>query len=175
MKKLTASVVGGGNGGKLSLKALANSEYFELVAVTDLRSDVRGQLKQIFPGIRTYATHEEMFADSPTDVVCVSTWPPSHEEVAMDALKLPLKGILVEKPLGHTAALGRKILEAVKAKQIPMAVPHGLLAKRTPLEIIERVHKGEIGALKLVEIQNTRPPSESSTDPLPNRNVPIHH
>ena len=35
-----------------------------------------------------------------------------------------------------------------------MAVPHGLLAKKTPLEIIERVQGGEIGDLKLVEIQN---------------------
>ena len=73
----------------------------------------------------------------------------------MDALRLPLKGILVEKPLGHTAASGRRILEAIKAKGLPMAVPHGLLAKRTPTEIIERVQRGEIGDLKLVEIQNS--------------------
>jgi len=36
-----------------------------------------------------------------------------------------------------------------------MAVPHGLLVNGTPLEIVVRVRGGEIGALKLVEIQNT--------------------
>ena len=36
----------------------------------------------------------------------------------MDALVLPLKGILVEKPLGHTAASGRRLLEAIKEKEI---------------------------------------------------------
>jgi predicted dehydrogenase len=36
-----------------------------------------------------------------------------------------------------------------------MAVPHGLLVNQTPCEIIDRVQRGEIGPLKLVEIQNT--------------------
>ncbi|CAN5704544.1 hypothetical protein BH10CHL1_BH10CHL1_28470 [soil metagenome] len=154
MKKLTASVVGGGMGGQLSLNALAASEQFELLAAADLRADVRENMAAKHAGLRTFENHLEMFAACPTDVVCVSTYPPSHEAVTLDALKLlPLAGILVEKPLGHTVASGRRILEAIKAKQLPMAVPHGLLAKRTSLEVIERVHAGEIGDLKLVEIQ----------------------
>ena len=153
MQKLTASVVGGGAGGRLSLAALARSERFELVAAADLNPQVCQALEQEYPGLRTFPSHQKMFAACPTDVVCVSTYPPSHEAVTMDALKLPLKGILVEKPLGHTAASGRRILEAIKARNLPMAVPHGLLAKATPLEIIARVQRGEIGELKLVEIQ----------------------
>jgi hypothetical protein len=78
----------------------------------------------------------------PTDVVCVSTYPPSHEEVALSALNLPLKAILVEKPLGHSAVFGRRILESVKRRNIPMATPHGLMVKRCPLEIIERTQNG---------------------------------
>ena len=35
-----------------------------------------------------------------------------------------------------------------------MATPHGLMVKRCSLEIIERVQNGEIGALKLIEIQS---------------------
>lgn len=154
--KLTASVVGGGSGGTLSMRALRNSDRFELVAVADLKQDVREKLAEEFPGIRTYASHEAMFSDAPTDVVCVSTYPPTHEPITLDALALPLKGILVEKPLGHTAASGRRTLAAVKQRGLPMAVPHGLLVNQTPCEIIARVQAGEIGALKLVEIQNTK-------------------
>jgi len=84
----------------------------------------------------------------------VSTYPPSHELVTLAALKLALKAILVEKPLGHSVASGRRILEAVKQRRIPMAVPHGLMVKRCPLEIIGRTKNGEIGELKLVEIQS---------------------
>lgn len=154
MKKLTASVVGGGMGGQLSLNALAASEQFALVAAADLNPDVRQALATKYAGLRVFENHREMFTACPTDVVCVSTYPPSHETVTLDALALlPLTGVLVEKPLGHTVASGRRILEAIKAKNLPMAVPHGLVAKRTPLEIIQRVQQGEIGDLKLVEIQ----------------------
>jgi len=152
-EKLTASVVGGGGGGQLSMKPLIQSDRFDFVAATDLRLETCKVLEQKFPGIRTFTDHREMFAQCPTDIVCVSTWPASHEEVTMDALKLPLKGILVEKPLGHTAASGRRILEAIRTRKIPMAVPHGLLGNDTPLEIITRVRRGDIGDLKLVEIQ----------------------
>ena len=151
--KLTASVVGGGMGGRLSLVALAASDLFNLMAVADLREDVRHQLSIDFPGIRTFDSHQAMFAELPTDVVCVSTYAPSHEEITASALELPLKGILVEKPLGHTAASGRRLVDAVKARKLPMAVPHGMLAKRTPMEIIERTQAGEIGDLRLVEIE----------------------
>jgi predicted dehydrogenase len=154
--QFTASVVGGGAGGKLSMTALRNSERFELVAAADLKPEVCEALAAQFPGIRTFTSHQEMFTACPTDVVCVSTYAPSHEAVAMDALRLPLRGILVEKPLGHTVASGRRILEAVRRKQIPMAVPHGLLVRQTPLEVIARVQRGEIGELKLVEIQCRR-------------------
>ncbi|MDQ3328534.1 MAG: Gfo/Idh/MocA family oxidoreductase [Chloroflexota bacterium] len=153
MDSLSASVVGGGTGGRLSLRALADSPLFDLAAVADLRPEVRQDLAAEYPGIETYPTHEEMFAARPTDVVCVSTYPPSHEPITLDALRLPLRGILIEKPLGHTVASGRRILQAVKARGLPMAVPHGLLAKRAPLEILERVRAGEIGDLRLVEIQ----------------------
>ena len=151
--KLTACVVGGGGGGKLSMKALTASDRFEFVAAADINPAACRDLEAAFPGIRTFGGHREMFAQCPTDVVCVSTWAPSHEEVTVDALGLPLKGILVEKPLGHTAASGRRLLEAIKRKGLPMAVPHGLLANGTALEIISRVRRGDIGDLKLVEIQ----------------------
>ncbi|AZN39971.1 Gfo/Idh/MocA family protein [Paenibacillus albus] len=156
MNKLTAAVVGGGAGGQLSMNALHLSEKYELVAAADLRPEVCEKLKQKYPGLRTYTSHTEMFEDCPTDVVCVSTFPPSHEAVTLDALAaLPqLKGIVVEKPLGDTVASGRRILSEIQKRNLPMAVPHGLLVKATPLEIIERVQRGEIGELKLVEIQN---------------------
>ncbi len=153
-RPLTAAVVGGGAGGQLSLNALRQSPLFELVAAADLRPEVCDTLRQNYPGLRTFENHHALFDACPVDVVCVSTFPPSHEEVTLDALQtLPLRGILVEKPLGHTAASGRRLLDAIKARNLPMVVPHNLLALATPLAIIERVRSGDIGDLKLMEIQ----------------------
>jgi predicted dehydrogenase len=154
VNRLTVSVVGGGVGGRLSLNAAHCSEHYEVVALTDLRAEVGLELGRIFPGLQFFTDYREMFRVCPTDIVCVSTYPPSHEEVALEALSLPLKAILVEKPLAHCVASGRHILESVKRRNIPMATPHGLMVKRCSLEIIERTQNGEIGELKLIEIQS---------------------
>jgi predicted dehydrogenase len=155
MKPLTASVVGGGQGGRLSMLALAKSERFQLVAATDVRHAVCEQLKTEFPGLQCFNAHAEMFRNIPTDVVCVSTWAPSHKQVALDALANPLKGILVEKPLGDTAQAGHDIVDAVRTRNLPMAVPHGLLVAPHAQEILTRVHSGDIGQLTLVEIESS--------------------
>ena len=156
MRKYSAAVVGGGSGGRLSLTALSRSPRFELVAAADLRPEVCAELKMQYPGVETFQSHREMFKSRPTDIVCVSTFPPSHRDVTVDALSLPLKGILVEKPLGDTAGAGREILARIRERGLPMAVPHGLLVAPHALEILQRVHAGEIGQLMLVEIENSR-------------------
>jgi GFO/IDH/MocA oxidoreductase family protein len=96
---LSASVIGGGVGGRLSLNALRSSPQFSLVAAADLKSEIRNALERDFPGLKTFASHEQMLSRYPTDVVCVSTYAPSHEPVVRDVLRLAsLRGILVEKP-----------------------------------------------------------------------------
>ena len=152
----TAAVIGGGVGGKLSLDALAASPRFQPVAVADLRPEVRAELEQRYPGIRTYATYGELFANQPVDVVCVSTYASSHCEVALAALELPLKGILVEKPLGDTTAAGQTILDRIRSLTLPVVVPHGLLVANHSRQILESVRGGEIGQLRLVEIESNK-------------------
>lgn len=150
----TAAVIGGGFGGRLSLDALKNSARYQLVAAADLRAETRAALEKDYPGLRTFATPAELFEKCPVDVVCVSTYPPSHEEVSMAALALPgLKGILVEKPLADTAAGGRRILDAIEKRGVPTVVPHNLRTLATPLDIIRRVKAGEIGELRTIEVQ----------------------
>jgi predicted dehydrogenase len=155
-KKLTASVVGGGWGGTLNLTGLSNSDRYEVVAAADVKPEVCTTLEEQYPGLQTFTDHREMFEACPTEVVCVATYAPTHEAITMDALKLPLKGICVEKPLGASVAEGRRILEAIKARRLPMAVPHPLLAEALPMEIIKRVQQGDIGRLRLVEVEQNK-------------------
>ena len=152
-RQYTAAVIGAGAGGKASMAALSASPRFSLVAVADIHAEARMAVQQLYPGVRTFPDHAELFAACPTDIVCVSTWPPSHLEVTQAALQLPLKAILVEKPLADNFAIGRRILELIRARNLPMAVPHGLLVADHSTQILQRVHGGEIGELKLVEIQ----------------------
>jgi len=154
MIPLRSAVIGGGAGGRLSMSALAKSTVFELVAVADIRPEVCRILKEEYPGLRTFPDHQSLFAECPVDVICVSTYAPTHELVTLDALAtLPLKGLLVEKPLGHTVASAHRLLKAIRERGLPVVVPHNLLTSPTSLAVIEKVRAGAIGELKLVEIQ----------------------
>ncbi len=152
-RQFTAAVIGAGAGGKASMAALSASPRFNLVAVADIQPEARADVHAMYPGVCTFPDFSELFAACPTDIVCVSTWPPSHLKVTQAAMQLSLKGILVEKPLAASHAVGRRILELIRARNLPMAVPHGLLVADHSTQILQRVHCGEIGELKLVEIQ----------------------
>ncbi len=147
-------MVGCGAGGTFSLDALVTSDRFALVAACDQAEAARQRVGDQY-NVPTFASHEAMFGECPTDIVCVSTWAPSHGPITLDALALPLTGILVEKPLGDTTSAGRELLDAIRTRSIPVCVPHGLLYLEHAAEILRRVHNGEIGDLKLVEIQCT--------------------
>jgi predicted dehydrogenase len=148
-----AAVVGAGTGGTLSMRALTASERYQLVAVADIDDGALARAREVCPGFETYNDHREMFAAHELDVVCVSTWPPTHRAVTEDALALPLKGILVEKPLADNWRDGRAIVDRVRAQGLPLAVPHGLLVADHARQILDLVRQGRIGALRLVEIE----------------------
>ncbi len=59
----------------------------------------------------------------------------------------------MEKPLADTADGGRRILTAIEKRGVPTVVPHNLRTLATPLEIVRRVKAGEIGELRLIEVQ----------------------
>lgn len=151
----TAAVIGAGSGGKLSLKALDASERYRLVAVADISPQAREEVAALYPGVRTYASHDALLSDVQPDVLCASTWPPSHRAVVDAALAHGLRGILVEKPLAGVWADGRAILDAIRARQLPLVTPHGLLVANHVAEIMDRVRSGEVGSLQLIEIQCT--------------------
>lgn len=153
---LTGAVVGAGMGGRLSLAALQRSPHFELVAVADIRAEALETARQMYPHLRTFQDPVAMFAACPVDVVCISAPPPTHEALAAAALALPLKGILVEKPLGHNWKSGTAVLKAIQSRRLPLAVPHGLLVQNTPRHVLQHLQAGAIGRIVLIEIQCTR-------------------
>jgi predicted dehydrogenase len=147
------AVIGAGSGGKLSIRGTAASSRYELVAIADMRSEARASVEAEFPGVQTFADHQSLLAVCEVDVVCVSTWPPSHLSITEDALASGLKGIVVEKPLGDTYAAGAGVMAAIRQAHVPMVVPHGLLVADHGRRVLDVVAGGAIGTLKLVEIE----------------------
>ncbi|MGN6126775.1 MAG: Gfo/Idh/MocA family protein [Humibacter sp.] len=155
--RLTATVVGAGAGGMLSIEALLESSRFELVGVADLSPAARERIAVRTDGtVPTFESHEEMFRAAPADVICVSTYAPTHLPITRTALQTPgLRGLLVEKPLGDTAVAGAEVLSIVRESGLPVVVPHGLMAQSGALEVVEKVRSGAIGRLRFVEMECT--------------------
>lgn len=155
--RLTATVVGAGAGGTLSIDALIASDRFDLVGVADMSESSRSRIIEKTSGaVPTYASYQEMFEACPSDVVCVSTYAPTHLEITRAALATGnVRGMLVEKPLGESTTAGRRIVNLLKTNNLPLVVPHGLMAQSAALEIIARVKAGAIGDLRLVEMECT--------------------
>jgi predicted dehydrogenase len=155
--RLTATVIGAGAGGTLSIDALVASERYDLVGVADLSPASRERIEQRTGGtVPTFESYEEMLVAAPSDVVCVSTYAPSHLPITRAVLEAGrVRGMLVEKPLGEKTEFGRQILTLFRERRIPLVVPHGLMAQSAALQIIERVRSGLLGELRVVEMECT--------------------
>ena len=154
---LSASVVGGGVGGRLSLKALAASDRYRLVAATDLRPDVlAGSGARLRRACAPLPTTGRCSQHCPTDVVCVSTYPPSHEaDHARRAWRCRSKAFWSRSRSGIPPRPAAASSRPSGAAGCRWPYPMGCWPRRAPLEIIDRVQGGEIGELALVEIQCT--------------------
>lgn len=152
---LRAVVVGAGTGGTLSIDALKRSSEYELAGIADVSEASLKRVRERFPYVATSTDHAQLFADIEPDVVCVSTWAPSHADITAAALGAGARGLLVEKPLGDNVANGRRVIELTRAAHVPFVVPHGLMAQAAPLEIIARVTSGQLGRLSLVEMESS--------------------
>ena len=153
MRPLRAGVVGAGGGGMLSIKALELSERFELVGVADISEAARagavaeGVTAQMFPDAAA------LLEGAGPEVVCVSTFAPSHSEIVGQALDAGVRGVLLEKPVALDWASGRATLDRLKAQGIPVVVPHGLLVRPASRKVLDHILAGDLGHLELVEIE----------------------
>jgi predicted dehydrogenase len=154
VEPLSALVVGAGSGGTGSIRALAESPRYTLRGVADISPAARQRVAAAHPDVAVFADHREALQTLQPDVVCVSTWPPSHVPVALDALAAgSLRGLLLEKPIADTWRDGRRLVDELRRRRMPCVVPHGLVVSSPGRAVIEQVRDGAIGALRLVWIE----------------------
>ena len=154
VEPLSALVVGAGSGGTGSIRALAASPRYVLRGVADIALAARQRVAVAHPDVALFADHRVALQTLRPDVVCVSTWPPSHAAVTRDALAAgSLRGLLLEKPISDTWRAGRKLVDELRRRKLPCVVPHGLVVSTQGRAVIDQVRHGAIGALRLVWIE----------------------
>lgn len=141
---MNIGIIGAGFFGEVHAQALQQIDGLRLVAASRSNEQALKQFVDRYGG-RPYLSHQELLADPDVEAVVIATPHATHAEIAV-AAALAGKHILLEKPMAHDLAGCERILGAVAAAGVKLAlghVTHFSRAYRIAKEIIE---SGEVGA-----------------------------
>lgn len=121
MKEMNVAVIGLGWMGKVHLRNYSQMSKVNVVGVMDLDSSVLEEVGMTYD-VPLFTKLDALLDQKPDAVsVCVPTV--HHHVTAMAVIERGIP-LLVEKPLAASAAEGREIVEAAKARSVPLMVGH---------------------------------------------------
>ena len=141
---LKVGVIGLGRFGALHLRAWAAIGAAEVVAVSSRSVERARELAERWSIPRTYTDWHDLVTDGDLDVVDVVTDWRRHAGPTIAALQAG-KHVLVEKPVATTLEDADRMLEAWRTSGRALMVGHMLRFDPRYVQLVERVHAGELG------------------------------
>lgn len=141
----TAAVIGCGDVSAVHLEAVAKLNGATLVAVCDADPQRLASAMAAW-GVPGYADHLALIEAARPDVVHICTPHDQHAAVAADCLERGVN-VIVEKPLAHTLAEGRRLVEAASAGRAKIAVCFQNRYNATSQAMHALLSSGELGAV----------------------------
>ena len=124
MRKLNVAIIGQGRSGKnihgVYFRSQDNTHY-EVKYVVDADEFRRGVAEEIYPGCKTFARYEELFALDDVDLVVNASYSEMHYPITRELL-LHGKNVLVEKPFGRTRYECDELLKIAAEQGVTLAV-----------------------------------------------------
>lgn len=150
MKKLRVGIIGCGgianNKHFPSLKAV--SEKCEMVAFCDIIEERATKAAKEFgsEGAKVYTDYNELLKDETIDVVHVLTPNVSHSPIAVAAFEAG-KHVLCEKPMAHTAADAKKMIDAWKKSGKKFTIGYQNRFREEVRALHQSCENGELGEI----------------------------
>lgn len=120
-KPIKILVVGCGNMGTSHATAYHHMPDFEICGLVS-RGESKNKLnKKLGANYPLFEDYEEALALTKPDAICISTYPDSHEEIALKALSSDCH-IFIEKPLADTIEGSERIIKLAKKKNKKVVV-----------------------------------------------------
>ncbi|MEM2094159.1 MAG: Gfo/Idh/MocA family oxidoreductase [Candidatus Bathyarchaeia archaeon] len=148
MDKVGFGVIGAGFWGKNHSRVLAELPNTELVAVCDIDSSRAQEVARKY-GAEWYTNLEEFLKRTDVGAVCVCTPTTTHATVSLAALSRG-KHLLIEKPIADSVESARKIVNAVRRRDLLVMV--GFIERFNPgLQRLKNlIESGALGDIVLV-------------------------
>jgi predicted dehydrogenase len=127
--KINVLIVGCGNMGTSHARAYQKLEDFNIVGVVSRGPESRGRLSKELGGVDKYGNYEEALAATKPNAVCISTYPSTHAEYAIEALEAGAH-VFVEKPIAETVEDAEAVVKA--AQKVGKKVVVGYILRHHP-------------------------------------------
>ena len=118
-------VIGYGSIGRLHLRVVSN--HYDAFGVVDLDQKAIDRAEQDYPGsitARSLSDLDAMGWDWDGTTAVIANWGPVHGSTVDQLLSLGVKRLICEKPLAHSVAVGRRMIEEAERHSALLAVHH---------------------------------------------------
>jgi len=152
MEIVKISQIGVGYWGPNLLRNLVANKHCQVKMVVDLSEDRRNFVRSLYPSIITTDQIDDVFNNTETDAVVVSTPVATHFGLTMKALESG-KHVLVEKPMAATVAEVQQIGKLAEEKGLIAMVGHTFLFNSAVRHVKTLIDSGELGDIRYIYSQ----------------------
>ncbi|CCQ47549.1 oxidoreductase, NAD-binding Rossmann fold family protein [Pseudarthrobacter siccitolerans] len=142
---IRAAVIGCGDVSTVHFEAVAKLDGAELVGVCDPHSERLAAAAELY-GVPGFTDHQSLLDAVRPEVVHICTPHNQHASIAADCLEQGVN-VIVEKPLAHTLAEGRRLVDAASKGKAKIAVCFQNRYNATSQAMHSLLATGELGAV----------------------------
>jgi len=145
-EKLNIGVVGCGYWGPNLIRNFNALADCNLKAVCDLSPARLRHMQELYPGVETHTSLDDLVNDNQLDAIVVATSVRFHYKMAKQVL-LSGKHVFIEKPMASSSAECEELNEIAAEKGLVIMIGHTFLYSSPVRKIKEIVQSGDIGDL----------------------------
>ncbi len=145
-----AALVGMGYWGPNLARVLNQSSNCDFVAACDSNPRNLEKIARQYPSLRAYSDFTDLL-NSDVDAVLIATPISTHYDLAKLAL-LAGKHVFVEKPLAHSAALARELVEIAADRKKTLFAGHTFIYSQPVTKVKELIDSGHLGEVFYISL-----------------------
>jgi predicted dehydrogenase len=145
---IRVGVIGCGYWGPKLARNFHDLPEASLLMVSDLRADRLGEIKKLYPQIKTTRKYEDLL-DGQIDAVVIATPVSTHFPLARAAL-LAGKHVFIEKPITSHSENAKELVELAASSGLTLMVGHTFVFNPAVRAVRDIVQSGELGQIYYV-------------------------